>query len=203
MSNNKIDLPSKEVLEILSYKTSLNTSIKQLSLRKLDVNIIMEDIVDYSYFVRSKDEFLFLKNKRLKSIQSALIKYNKCMEGSGCKVSQCFNDILGIRVCLEKYPEKFPDYFRIVDIRKGKKVDDGYRAIHLYYQKDGYHYPIEIQLWCEKDISFNVWSHKSAYKYVTPAVGLELRTLYDENKINTQKEFEENLKIIIKRGKSI
>ena len=27
----------------------------------------------------------------------------------------------------------------------GKAVDDGYRGVHVYYQKSGKHYPIEIQ----------------------------------------------------------
>lgn len=198
MIDDNTGLPSREILDTLSYKTSLGTSIKQLSLRKVDIDTILQDIMDYSHFIRSKDEFLFLKNKRLKSIQSAFIKYKKHIEGQGCKVSQCFNDILGIRICLEDYPDAFPDYLRVVDIRKGKNVDDGYRAIHLYYQKDGYHYPIEIQLWCGKDIDFNIWSHTSTYKYLDPEVGLELRKLYDEKKINTQKEFEEELKAIMK-----
>ena len=44
----------------------------------------------------------------------------------------------------EEYPETYPDYFRVVDLRKGKKIDDGYRAIHLYYQRNNLAYPIEI-----------------------------------------------------------
>lgn len=84
-------------------------------------------------------------------------------------------------------------------MRKGKKIDDGYRAVHLYYQKDGYHYPIEIQLWCGDDIDFNIWSHTSAYKYVTAELGSELRGLYDREKINTQEEFEYRLKMIMER----
>lgn len=56
--DNKV-LPSKEILDILSYKSSFKKSIKQLSLRKVDINFIIEDIVEYSRFIRSKDEFLF------------------------------------------------------------------------------------------------------------------------------------------------
>lgn len=92
IDNNKV-LPSEEILDILSYKSSFKTSIKQLSLRKADINFIIEDIIEYGRFLRSRDEFLFLKNKRLKSIQSTLLKYDKYMEGKGCKVTQCFNDI--------------------------------------------------------------------------------------------------------------
>lgn len=98
MIYSKTELPSKETLDALSYKSSLPTSIKQLSLRKVDINAIIRDIIEYTQFLREKDEFLFLKNKRLKSIQSTLLKYEKYMKGQGCKVSQCFNDILGIRI---------------------------------------------------------------------------------------------------------
>ena len=44
---------------------------------------------------------------------------------------QCFNDVLEFRLRFEEYPGNFPDYFRVVDLRRGKKIDDGYRAIHL------------------------------------------------------------------------
>lgn len=33
----------------------------------------------------------------------------------------------------------------IADMSSGKAVDDGYRGVHVYYQKSGKHYPIEIQ----------------------------------------------------------
>ncbi|MGO1369679.1 hypothetical protein [Senegalia sp. (in: firmicutes)] len=199
MNYNNTVLPSKQILYILSYKSSLKKSIKQLSLRKVDINFIIQDIIEYNRFIRSKDEFLYLKNKRLKSIQSSLLKYNKYINGKGCKVSHCFNDILDIRVFLEEYPNTFPEYFRVVDMREGKKDDDGYRDIHLYYQKDAYHYPIEVQLWCGSDIKFNIWSHTSVYKYVPQEVGLKLRKLYDMGKIKTQIQFENKLKEMMER----
>ena len=58
IGNNKV-LPSKEILEILSYKSSFKTSIKQLSLRKVDINFIIE----YGRFLRSKDEFCIWRIK--------------------------------------------------------------------------------------------------------------------------------------------
>lgn len=190
MVYNKTGLPSKDTLDSLSYKTSIQKSIKQLSLRKIDIRLVIQDIMKYTQYIRDKDEFLLLRNKRIKSIQSALLKYNKYMKGRGCKVSQCFNDILGIRIFMHKYPISFPKYFRVVDMTKGKSSDDGYRAIHLYYQKDGYHYPIEVQLWCGRDIEFNLWSHTSSYKYVPKHAGYKLRQLYDNGKIKTQSQFE-------------
>lgn len=46
---------------------------------------------------------------------------------------------------------------------KGKSNDDGYRGIHVYYQKDNYHYPIEIQFDTYYDRQLNDWLHNRFY----------------------------------------
>lgn len=87
------------------------------------------------------------------------------------------------------YPEDFPSYFRVVDLRNGKQVDDGYRAIHLYYQRDSHSYPIEVQLWCGDDYLFNIWSHKWIYKYLDPELGRVLYYEYKNGKMKTEDDF--------------
>ena len=77
----------------------------------------------------------------------------------------------------------------MVDLRNGKKIDDGYRAIHLYYQRDNLAYPIEVQLWCGKDYAFNIWSHQYVYKYKTPEIGKILYQEYSAGIIQTEQEF--------------
>ena len=72
---------------------------------------------------------------------------------------------------------------------EGKQVDDGYRAIHLYYQRDNMAYPIEIQLWCGDDYQFNIWSHKWVYKYENALVGKVLYDTYKLGRINNEEEF--------------
>lgn len=63
-----------------------------------------------------------LIGSRFKSDDSIMRKYKKTITtGGGFK--QCFNDILGFRLRFECYPKEFPDYFRVVDLRKGKKSD--------------------------------------------------------------------------------
>ena len=106
---------------------------------------------------------------------------------------QCFNDVLGFRLWYKEYPTEFPDYFRVVDLRNGKQIDDGYRAIHLYYQKDNKTYPIEIQLWCEPDYTFNIWSHRHIYKYREPEVGKRLHDLYINGDIKSEEAFLERM----------
>lgn len=83
---------------------------------------------------------------RIKSLDSILMKYERYYPDH--QTRKVFNDILGFRAFCDGYEqileEKSPQ-FRIADMTKGKAVDDGYRGVHVYYQKSGRHYPIEIQ----------------------------------------------------------
>ena len=51
-----------------------------------------------------------------------------------------FNDVLGIRIIVDSYDVvdniKLPDFVKMADMRNGKANDDGYRAVHMYYQKN-------------------------------------------------------------------
>ena len=183
----------KEVLDLLSYQSDLGRSLKQISLREISLDRILEDIAKYraGYVDILMQENLI--GSRFKSDDSILRKYEKTLRtGGGFK--QCFNDILGFRLRFGEYPTEFPEYFRVVDLRKGKKLDDGYRAIHLYYQRDNRAYPIEIQLWCGRDYWFNIWSHQYVYKYQTPEIGRILYQEYENGKITTENEFVNRLK---------
>lgn len=122
---------SKEVLDILSYKSILGQSLKQISLRETSLSLILEDIARYraSYIDILVQENLI--GSRFKSDDSIMRKYKKTLKNKG-GFKQCFNDILGFRLRFDEYPESYPEYFRVVDLRNGKIEDDGYRAIHLY-----------------------------------------------------------------------
>ena len=165
----------------------------QISLRKTPLPIILDDIEKYR---ASYIDTIFQENligSRFKSEDSIKRKYEKTLKtGGGFK--QCFNDILGFRLKFEEYPREYPAYFRVVDLRNGKKTDDGYRAIHLYYQRDNMAYPIEIQLWCGKDYLFNIWSHQYVYKYKNSEIGYQLYRKYVDGKIKNKEEFLKNLK---------
>lgn len=188
---------SKETLDKISYKSTLGQSLKQISLRKTPLEEILNDInryrMEYTDIVVQEN----LIGSRFKSDDSIIRKYEKTLcTGGGFK--QCFNDILGFRLHFDKYPEKFPEYFRVVDLRNGKKIDDGYRAIHLYYQRDSFAYPIEIQLWCAEDYQFNIWSHKLVYKYWNAEVGKELYEHYQAGIIRTEDEFKAEMNQLVR-----
>lgn len=179
---------SKETLDLLSYRSTLGQSLKQISLRSTPLEAILDDIAKYrsSYIDVLIQENLI--GSRFKSEDSIVRKYEKTIRANG-GFKQCFNDVLGFRLRFDDYPEKYPSYFRVVNLRSGKKVDDGYRAIHLYYQRDNLAYPIEVQLWCGQDYAFNVWSHQYIYKYKTPEIGRMLYQEYSAGTIRTEQDF--------------
>ena len=178
----------RETLDILSYRSTLGQSLKQISLRSTPLEAILDDIAKYrsSYIDVLIQENLI--GSRFKSEDSIVRKYEKTIRANG-GFKQCFNDVLGFRLRFDDYPEKYPNYFRVVDLRSGKKIDDGYRAIHLYYQRDNLAYPIEVQLWCGQDYAFNVWSHQYIYKYKTPEIGRMLYQEYSAGTIRTEQDF--------------
>ncbi|MDO5406784.1 MAG: hypothetical protein Q4F28_05585 [Eubacteriales bacterium] len=186
---------SEEILDVLSYRSTLKRSLKQISLRETPLEDILNDIARYraSYTDTLMQENLI--GSRFKSEDSVMRKYEKTLKtGGGFK--QCFNDVLGFRLRFEHYPEQFPEYYRVVDLRNGKQVDDGYRAIHLYYQRDSHSYPIEVQLWCGKDYYFNLWSHMYVYKYKTPEIGRQLYEEYTEGIISSEQDFVNRLRML-------
>ena len=180
---------SENILKEISYTSTLPQSLKTISLRKTPLELILADIKEYrKIFTNTVITQNNLIGSRFKSNDSILIKYEKTLRtGGGFK--QCFNDILGFRLKFDEYPKDFPPYFRVVDLRNGKQIDDGYRAIHLYYQRDSHSYPIEVQLWCGNDYLFNLWSHKYVYKYSAPENGKLLYELYTKGNIRTEEDF--------------
>lgn len=183
------ELPNQEILNRLSFSTTLGKSLKKVSMKNVPLSFFMTDVSAYRAVSRSVLLNSGLQNVRFKSDDSIERKFEKTLQ-KGLGFAQCFNDLIGIRLHFEEYPEVFPAYFRVVDMRDGKKMDDGYRAIHLYYQRDNYSYPIEIQLWCGEDYQFNLWSHMAAYKYTKPENGYVLYQQYHEGKINSLEAFE-------------
>lgn len=182
----------QDILDLLSYRSTLGQSLKQISLSATPINVILDDIAKYrsEYIDTLVQENLI--GSRFKSEDSIIRKYKRTLANHG-GFKQCFNDVLGFRLRFDAYPDSYPDYFRVVNLRNGKQVDDGYRAIHLYYQRDNLAYPIEVQLWCGRDYYFNLWSHQYVYKYKSPEIGRRLYLEYAGGAIRTEGEFQKRL----------
>ena len=136
---------------------------------------------------------------RIKSMDSIELKYQRYYPN--CQVRQVFNDIIGFRAFCDNYLDLLSEnseVFRVVDMSSGKANDDGYRGVHLYYQKDNFHYPIEVQFNTLYDRQLNNWLHAFLYKKDYPnEIGQKMRGAYENGQIRNSDEFEEVLKNVL------
>ncbi|WP_295290936.1 hypothetical protein [uncultured Catenibacterium sp.] len=196
---------SIEILDSLSYKTNLAVSMKR-TLRHFNKQDVLQDIRNAREWYNTQAIIYKLPiDLRIKSIGSAELKFNRYPDST---FSRVFNDILGFRSICSNYEEvislETEEKIRIVDMSKGKKNDDGYRGVHVYYQKDNFHYPIEIQFNTYYDRQFNDWMHDLFYKRgYDDAIGRYLRKSYEDGKIRTVDEFKEVLANVLSNSEKI
>ncbi|HEK5054528.1 TPA: hypothetical protein SOL97_003319 [Clostridioides difficile] len=179
------------ILDELSYESKLGKSLKN-TLRKFNKDDIFKEIRNISRYLNSrKIDFKFPVSYRIKSYHSCLIKYDKYYPNM--ELNKCFNDLLGIRIIVDSYYELFEQdlsSFRLADMRTGKANDDGYRGVHLYYQKSNFHYPIELQINTKVDRQINDLLHMYIYKHTkNNLIGKEVRRLFDEGNFKNIQEF--------------
>ena len=191
---------SVQILEQLSYESHLGKSLKQ-NLRHFDRDALITELSEMTDWLSQQtilDEIGI--DLRIKSIDSISLKYERYYPENR-QVRQVFNDILGFRAFCDDYQELIgqdSSVFRIVDMSRGKANDDGYRGVHLYFQKDNFHYPIEVQFNTLYDRQINNWLHSYLYKKNYPnEVGQRMRTLYEDGKIRSREDFEEVLKNVL------
>ena len=189
-----------DFLKRLSYRSDLGINLKK-NLHHFDKDKLIDEIVKVTEWY---DEFSELHDLaldyRVKSIQSALMKYDRYYPDH--QTRKVFDDLLGFRSLCDNYEDvlalrEIPE-LRIADMSHGKANDDGYRGVHVYYQADGRHYPIEIQYNTYYDRQLNNWLHKYVYKKkVDNSVGLQLRKMYEGAKIQTEQDFKEALEHVL------
>ncbi|MBR5682977.1 MAG: hypothetical protein IKW96_06825 [Ruminococcus sp.] len=186
---------SADLLKSYSYESKLGKSLKR-TLGHFDKEALIDELFTYADWLDSLDIVsqvsLDFRVKAYESIESKFDRYYPNTQA--CKA---FNDILGFRAFCDSYEPLLNDKvdtLRIADMSKGKANDDGYRGVHVYYQFDNYHYPIEIQFNTYYDRQLNNWLHDYLYKKNYPLeYGRIMRLKYEEGVIKDNKSFEEVL----------
>ncbi|MBQ1566518.1 MAG: hypothetical protein IIZ80_01355 [Erysipelotrichaceae bacterium] len=196
----KLNGLSIDILEKLSFPSKLGKSLKQ-NLHYFDKESLLTELTEVTEWLSEQvvlDEIAL--DFRIKSIDSIELKYERYYPNR--QVRQVFNDILGFRAFCDDYSELISldsALFRIVDMSKGKANDDGYRGVHLYYQKDNFHYPIEVQFNTLYDRQLNNWLHSFLYKKDYPdEIGRQMRLCYEKGLVRNKEEFEEVLKNVLR-----
>jgi putative GTP pyrophosphokinase len=193
-----------ELLTKLSYKSRLGLRLKK-NLHYFDKEALFAELEQINEWYDTCD-FLhdITIDYRIKSIQSARLKYDRYYPDH--QTGKVFNDMLGFRTLCDNYEEVIEldesEYIRVADMSAGKAHDDGYRGVHVYFQLDNFHYPIEIQYNTYYDRQLNNWLHKYLYKKSADnEVGKLLRHYYENAKIRTENEFKEVLNDVLSSRK--
>jgi len=185
----------------LNMNTTYKRSLANLSTKGLDLNILNDDLIRIK--TENCVELLniakdFNTQVRLKSINSIMRKIYRYTE-IGNKANLVFNDIIGFRIICNSYNNFLKmkgENIRVYDYTHGKNSDDGYRAVHIYIQKDNYSYPIEIQVWSKYDSVFNNWMHTYGYKTLNDTELLLLFNLKEKGIICDFKSYMEHVEVI-------
>ena len=189
---------SLDILNELSYKSELGHSLK----KNLDQFEREQLFAEFARMKEWLDGTVILSSValdyRIKSIRSIAKKYKRFYPDH--QVRKVFNDILGFRAFCDDYHDLLDikdERFHIADRTSGKSNDDGYRGLHLYFQLDNHHYPIEIQFNTFFDRQLNNWLHDYLYQKGYPdEIGAEIRKLYEKGQIRNLTEFEETLNVL-------
>lgn len=190
---------SIDLLESLSYKSGLSLSLKR-NIGEFDKDELINDLFKMSKWYDTNDVLINLPlDYRVKSRESIVNKYDRYYPDH--QVRKVFNDVLGFRAYCDNYDDILKidlDKFKVEDISKGKKNDDGYRGVHVYYQIDNEHYPIEIQFNTLYDRFLNNLLHDYLYKKdISKDVGKKLRFLYEDGKIKDESDFKKELENVL------
>ena len=81
-------------------------------------------------------------------------------------INKCFNDLFGVRIILddpldyeqvaEFIKRKYKGKYKCLNSSKGD-----YKATHIYFKKDNYTFPWELQVWNRNDENVNIKSHET------------------------------------------
>ena len=197
---------SFSVLSELSYQSHLNVNLKR-DLRYFDKESLFAELFAVAEWYDACEILHDLSvDYRIKSTQSIKLKFERYFpEHQARKV---FNDILGFRILCDSYQDVIAlsniPQIRVANMSQGKANDDGYRGVHVYYQKDNFHYPIEIQYNTYYDRQLNNWLHQYVYKHSFPnETGQKLRQHYEHTPIKNEMEFKEVLRDVLSDCKKI
>ena len=190
---------SMEILDALSFESHLGVPLKR-NLHYFDKDLLISELITMTEWLDEQEILSDIAlDYRVKSLDSILLKYERYYPEH--QTRKVFNDILEFRAFCDSYSQVLEGeifQFRIADMTSGKAVDDGYRGVHVYYQKSGRRYPIEIQFNTLFDRQLNNWLHEYLYKKNYPIeIGKIIREKYESGFVRNEQDFKEVLNNVL------
>lgn len=165
----EINLKKTLISDIYSFESQLNynfdTYIHEFknNLSMLYMSIYAE--LEKGLNISSKVKF----GGRVKTEDSLLNKiYKKSNEQNGrFPINSCINDLLGLRIIDPGYKEnilfikdQLEKYNKNgYNIRHLDRINNGYKAYHIYFKIDNKSFPIELQIWDKENEMNNLQLH--------------------------------------------
>ena len=178
-------LPDEDFLKSISFRCSYGKDMKGLQVSEEFIESVKTDIPWISEMI----------GDRLSELQMPyMIGYcgdliDNPLRNPDADANTTVRGIITIHLTVWNYLDKYPDCYEVVDLRKGTSNDRGYRGVNLYYQLDGYHYPIEIQIYNKHDSICNSWIASCACAGESDEYLRGLREAYDAGVIINPEQY--------------
>lgn len=192
------------LLDLTDYKVEGLPSLRK-TIDSFSPTSVYSEVLDYylekNFEINNIEEFIKINQNsgidisyRLKTEHSLIKKWNKNL-GKAKQLREVCNDVIGVRFIIDgtadeiragilNAKEKVDYTIDIIDMYdRTKAVDDGYRAIHLYFRNQPGCFPLEIQFWTFRDAILHFYTHEVIYKKKPEEESLEysrdLRAILD------------------------
>lgn len=158
---SKINLKDNLVCNLLEDKLILNMIV---SYREFINENNIQLLMDFKQF-NTDNAKINMRVKTKNSIEYKIKNYTLYHAEGKVPINKCFNDLFGMRIIFNKditysqilsltNKEKYKK-LKCIDSSKGE-----YKATHIYFKKDKYSFPWELQVWNKKDEENNIISHE-------------------------------------------
>lgn len=153
MKNNTVfDLTSNnEMLDmIFNYRELINANNVQL-------------VLDFTKY-NSVNAKVNTRVKNKNSVTYKIENYCKNHENGNVPINKCINDLFGVRFISKENLtyEQISEYIsnKFSDLKCINAIRQDYKAIHIYFKKDNFSFPWELQIWNEENELSNIEAHE-------------------------------------------
>lgn len=194
-------IPDLNLLRELSIASSLNCNLHKVLAEDIDKNLIVRDLRKWEQLLSIYKDYLGCKDIKLITEDEILTRTTSSAEDRALNVFTWLHNMLTLTYIVDDYDIDYPNCYRIVDMRYGRVIQNGYRGVHMLWQLAKQYYPIQIKFFTKEDYFFNKWCESHIEKDINYfLLGDYMRQYYDKHPDST---WDELTKFYLKAKESI